>query len=173
MKENNEKIEITSDSIIKKRIDNHCDDFVIHIIYFLFELVLTFLYTFVYFNYFRQLSINEIISLNNDVSFSFINLGILINSNTQISTRLLYRKNSNNKETDFINKNKIDIKSELKVNNLILEDEDKDFLAIGFFLNGKISSDGIIEIQNEIYTFNMSKKDFKVRKEIRKKSFNI
>lgn len=174
MKENsNDKINATSDTIIIKRIDSNCNDLLTRLKHFIFEVIITVLFAKVYFNYFRQLSINEIISLNNDVSFSFINLKIKLFSTNKISTRLIYKKNSEYKETDFIYKNEIDIKSELKANNLILEDEDKDFIAIGFFLNGKNFSDGSIEIQNEIYTFNMSEKDFKAKKQIRKKRFEI
>lgn len=176
---NNDKSHI-SNQTIKNRRDAHLGGFVCHIIIFVVNFSITSIFTYFYYYYFRRLSINEIVSLNNGISFPFINLTIkFINNNFKIKTILFYKskKNSNLKPIIIENKMIKDIKSELKIPNLTLEDENE-YLIIGFSFNEKnITKEqekfSFIELENGIYTFNMSQKDFKVRKESRRKIFII
>lgn len=170
---NNEKSQSVSTGYIEKRVKAFLDDFKDHCLHFALEFLLAWFITYLYYKYFRQLSINEIISLNNDTSFPFINLKVTLTNNHTIITKMHYKKKSEIISQKFvINKTEIDVKSELNIKNLILEDEDEDELAIYFGYNEGFNEE-IIELQNEIYSFNMYENNFKVIKQTRKKKFYV
>ncbi len=172
---NNEKSQPVSSRYIEKRVKAFWDDFQDRCLHFLLESLLALAIAYLYFHYLRQLSINEIISLNNDTSFPFINLKVSLTNNHTIMTDINYIKKSEIISQKFIiNKTEIDLKSELNIKNLLLEDEDEDELTIYFGYNeGFKFNEEIIELQNEIYSFNMHENDFKVKKQTRKKKFFV
>lgn len=174
MTENNEKSQTVSIGYIKKRVSAYCDDFKDRFLHFILESIIACVITYLYYNYFRQLSINEIISFNNDISFPFINLKISLTNHHTILTKIRYinKKSKISKGTHNINKTEIDVKSELGLKTLILNDEDDDELTIYFGSNEEFTDD-FIEMHNEIYSFNMIENDFKVNKQIRKKKFYV
>ena len=170
---NNEKSQPGSSGYIEKRVKDFWDDFKDRCLHFLLESLLAFAIAYLYYRYLRQISINEIISLNNDASFPFINLKVSLTNNHTIMTKITYIKKSKIiKEKFIINKTEIDVKSELNITNLILEDEDEDELNIFFGYNEGFKEE-IIELQNEIYSFDMHENDFKVKKQTRKKKFYV
>jgi len=159
-------------STIKKKEVNYFEDIKNIFFHFGISSIITIIITIVYYNFFNSLSSNEIVSLNSDASFPFMNLKIKINYNNRVRVTIAYgNKNSQiNKKKQIINKYYIDIKKELNLGNLIIEDEDNDYLSIAFFLSGENNTYGNIELENEIY---MIENNFEVKKQIRTKKFNI
>jgi len=165
----------TNVSSINKNLGNNWEEIKTFFSHFGISLVTTIIIAFVYYNYFNSPSSNELISLNNDASFPFINLKIKINDNNQVRVVIVYEnKNSKiKKEKQIINKDYIDIKKELNIGKLMIEDEDNDYLSIYFCLSGENNTYGNIELENEIYSFSMIENNFEVKKQIRTKKFDI
>jgi len=165
----------TNVSSINKNLGNNWEEIKTFFSHFGISLVTTIIIAFVYYNYFNSPSSNELISLNNDASFPFINLKIKINDNNQVRVVIVYEnKNSKiKKEKQIINKDYIDIKKELNIGKLMIEDEDNDYLSIYFCLYGENNTYGNIELENEIYSFSMIENNFEVKKQIRTKKFDI
>jgi len=133
------------------------------------------------FKYFRKLNINEIISLNNEISFPFNGLYVNISSNSFIGMNIKYKnKNKLYSHSSLEDKQFIDVKSYLNVSEIILEDEFDDYLLF-FFVFSKSNSKNLtvedkIQIFNGIYTLNMSEgnlEDIKVNRLNRTKVFYI
>ena len=178
---NNDKSRITSSSnTIIQESKAHFNDFKSHLIIFLFYFSFTLLYTYFYFYKFSQLSINEMVSLNNGISFPFLNLtlSILLINNYNATVLLKYKGLGNYYHISKINKNKTDIniKSELNVSDITLSNE-YDYLSISFFCEEKKIDRTMfldtIFLKNEIYSFNMLGKDYNIKKINRTKYFFI
>ena len=171
----------TKTIIIQEKAKNECDNFVEKIINFFFVLIIAYFFTRIIFKNFRKLNINEIISLNNEISFPFNGLYVNISSNSYIGMVIQY----SNKKKIFRNysvadKLFIDVKSYLNVSKIILEDEFDDYLEFFFVIlksNLKyLTADDRIQIFNGIYTLNMSEgnlENIKVNRFNRTKIFYI
>ena len=114
-----------------------------------------------YIIFFGHLDINEKTYYNDDTSYPFTYLEIKIDTDYNLTTYIEYkRKNYNVTKGTFENENKIDInqiKSKLKVKELILEDEFEDYLAFFFKIKKNIKNiSASIELWNKIYTFDPS-----------------
>ena len=118
------------------------------------------------------------VSLNNEASFPFLNLSLLLVNDYNITILLMYKGLGHIKPTYKIinNKDHLNIISELNVSNITLKTED-DYLSISFFFNEKNKiyerNLNFIFLRNEIYSFNMSEKDFIITKQNRSKLYNI
>ena len=167
---------ITSTNIIKEKSKSEWEDFSTKVKNFLVVVVLSILYTYMNYEYFRKLSVSEIISLNNQISFPFKDLYINITNKYGIEgTRIIYIKKNEIVRTSFVDEQFIDVKSVLNVSEIILEHEFKDSLIFIFFIS-KLKHYGYVDIINGIYTGNMSEgnnKDIEINKFDRVKSFMI
>ena len=167
---------ITSTNIIKEKSKSEWEDFCTKLKNFLVVFALSILYTYMNYEYFRKLSVSEIISLNNQISFPFKELYINIsNKNGIIGTGIIYRKKNKNERELFVKEQHIDVKSVLNVSEIILEDESEDSLIFIFFIS-QLNKYGSVCIRNGIYTGNMSEgnnKDIKINKYYREKFFMI
>ena len=171
----------TKTIIIQEKAKTECDNFVKKIIHFCLMLIIAYFFTRIIFKNFRKLNINEIISLNNEISFPFNGLYVNISSNSYIGMVIQY----SNKKKIFRNysvadKLFIDVKSYLNVSKIILEDEFDDYLEFFFVIlksNLKyLTADDRIQIFNGIYTLNMSEgnlENIKVNRFNRTKIFYI
>ena len=167
--------------IIQEKAKTECDNFVNKIIHFCFMLFFAFINAKIIFKYFRKLNINEIISLNNEISFPFNGLYVNISSSSYIGMVIQYSNkkkiyNYSNVATQLF----IDVKKYLNVSQIILEDESDDYLDFFFVIlkpNLEYLTDkDRIEILNGIYTLNMSEgnlEDIKVTRFNRTKVFYI
>ena len=167
---------ITSTNIIKEKSKSEWEDFCTKLKNFLVVFALSILYTYMNYEYFRKLSVSEIISLNNQISFPFKELYINIsNKNGIIGTGIIYIKKNEIVRRLFVDEQFIDVKSVLNVSEIILEDESEDSLIFIFFIS-QLNKYGSVCIRNGIYTGNMSEgnnKDIKINKFYREKSFMI
>ena len=167
---------ITNTNIIKEKSKSEWEDFSTKVKNFLVVVVLSILYTYMNYEYFRKLSVSEIISLNNQISFPFKDLYINITNKYGIEgTRIIYIKKNEIVRTSFVDEQFIDVKSVLNVSEIILEHEFKDSLIFIFFIS-KLKHYGDVDIINGIYTGNMSEgnnKDIEINKFYRVKSFMI
>jgi len=84
----------STNSYIQEKAKIECDNFVKKIIHFCFMLIFAYINAKIIFKYFRKLNINEIISLNNEISFPFNGLYVNISSNSFIGMNIKY-KNKN------------------------------------------------------------------------------
>ena len=171
----------STNSDIQEKAKIECDNFVKKIIHFCFMLIFAYINAKIIFKYFRKLNINEIISLNNEISFPFNGLYVNISSNSFIGMNIKYKnKNKLYSHSSFADKQFIDVKSYLNVSEIILEDEFDDYLLF-FFVFSKSNSKNLtvedkIQIFNGIYTLNMSEgnlEDIKVNRLNRTKVFYI
>ena len=112
--------------------------------------------------YFRKLSLTEVTSYNNNISFPFENLTILIKGDFHVDVIIIYNhdKYPNYSKSIPYNKRLIDIKSELNVSELILEKEFGDYIGICFKINDNLDQikdkKGKIIIYNKVYFLNTS-----------------
>lgn len=114
----------TKTIIIQEKAKNECDNFVEKIIDFFFVLIIAYFFTRIIFKNFRKLNINEIISLNNEISFPFNGLYVNISSNSKIGMVIQYsNKKKIYRNSSVADKLFIDVKSYLNVSKIILEDE--------------------------------------------------
>ena len=129
---------INSDSptktiIIQEKAKTECDNFVKKIIHFCLMLIIAYFFTRIIFKNFRKLNINEIISLNNEISFPFNGLYVNISSNSYIGMVIQYsNKKKIYRNSSIADKLFIDVKSYLNVSKIILEDEFDDYLEFFF-----------------------------------------
>ena len=167
--------------IIQEKAKTECDNFVNKIKHFCFMLFFAFINAKIIFKYFRKLNINEIISLNNEISFPFNSLYVNISSSSYIGMVIQYSNKKKIYNYSYVAKQLfIDVKKYLNVSQIILEDESDDYLEF-FFLFKKpnlkyLTNKDRIEILNGIYTLNMSEgnlEDIKVTRFNRKKVFYI
>ena len=171
----------TKTIIIQEKAKNECDNFVEKIINFFFVLIIAYFFTRIIFKNFRKLNINEIISLNNEISFPFNGLYVNISSNYKIGMVIQYsNKKKIYRNSSVADKLFIDVKSYLNVSKIILEDEFDDYLEFFFVIlksNLKyLTADDRIQIFNGIYTLNMSEgnlENIKVNRFNRTKIFYI
>ena len=171
----------TKTIIIQEKAKNECDNFVEKIIDFFFVLIIAYFFTRIIFKNFRKLNINEIISLNNEISFPFNGLYVNISSNSFIGINIKYsNKKKIYRNYSVADKLFIDVKSYLNVSKIILEDEFDDYLEFFFVIlksNLKyLTADDRIQIFNGIYTLNMSEgnlENIKVNRFNRTKIFYI
>ena len=171
----------TKTIIIQEKAKNECDNFVEKIIDFFFVLIIAYFFARIIFKNFRKLNINEIISLNNEISFPFNGLYVNISSNYKIGMVIQYsNKKKIYRNSSVADKLFIDVKSYLNVSKIILEDEFDDYLEFFFVIlksNLKyLTADDRIQIFNGIYTLNMSEgnlENIKVNRFNRTKIFYI
>ncbi len=91
--------------------------------------------------YFRKLSLTEVTSYNNNISFPFENLTIVIKGDFDVDVIINYNRDKypNYFKSIPYNKRLIDIKSELNVSELILEKEFEDSIGIFFKINDNLT----------------------------------
>ena len=112
--------------------------------------------------HFRKSFLTEVTSYNNNISFPFENLTIVIQGNFSVSVIIHYNcdKYPNYFKIAPYNKRLIDIKSELNVSELILEKEFDDHIGIYFKINDNLDQikykKGEIIIYNKVYFLNTS-----------------
>lgn len=113
----------------------------------------------------RDILINETTSYNDDSSFPFKNLTILILGNFSVSVGIRYKHGEYNSTKTLHNQPRIEINSILNVSDLILEKEFEDALEIYFRINDDLTKiedkNGIIVIYNKIYFLNTSNYEIK------------
>ena len=119
-------------SVLEKRTKKEFKDSKNNIKKFFIELGLGLLYSIVYCKCFSKLSISETVSYINEVSFPFNELLIIVTGNYDVNARIKYH-NDTYTETIFLeNKKTINITSELKASNIILNKEFESYLSILF-----------------------------------------
>jgi len=149
-------------------------------LHFLAAFIISLIYTYIIYKFFRKLSVSEIISLNNNVSFPLKDLYIKITSKPGIiGTQIIYIKKNQKMKDVFLGKQSfINVSSALNDSEIILEDEFEDYLVFSFYGSSPAvieDSDSVVLI-NGIYTINMTEGDNKnvqINKYYRQKIFNI
>ena len=149
-------------------------------LHFLGAFIISLIYTYIIYKFLRKLSVSEIISLNNNVSFPLKDLYIAITSKPGIiRTQIIYiKKNQKMKEVFLGKQSFINVSSALNDSEIILEDEFEDYLWFAFYGSSPAvieDSDSVVLI-NGIYTINMTEGDNKnvqINKYYRQKIFNI
>ena len=149
-------------------------------LHFLGAFIISLIYTYIIYKFFRKLSVSEIISLNNKVSFPLKDLYINITSKPGIiGTLIIYIKNNQKMKQEYLYKQSfINVSSVLNDSEIILEDEFKDYLLFFFFGSSPAvieDSDSVVLI-NGIYSINMTEGDNKnvqIEQYYRRKTFNI
>ena len=91
--------------------------------------------------YFRKSFVTEVSSNNNNISFPFENLTIVIKGDFDVDVIINYNRDKypNYFKSIPYNKRLIDIKSELNVSELILEKEFEDSIGIFFKINDNLT----------------------------------
>ena len=88
-------VKSTNSDIIQEKAKTECDNFVKKIIHFCLMLIIAYFFTRIIFKNFRKLNINEIISLNNEISFPFNGLYVNISSSSYIGMVIQYSNKKN------------------------------------------------------------------------------
>ena len=153
----------TTPSERDQKIKSEFWDFIYLLLKGLIEILLCLIFAY----YFRKSFVTEVSSYNNNISFPFENLTIMIQGDFSVSVTIHY---NSDKYPNYIkvipnNHRLIDIKSELNVSKLILENEFKDSIAIFFRINDNLDQikdkKGEIIIYNKIYYLNTSNQTIK------------
>ena len=153
----------TTPSERDQKIKSEFWDFIYLFLKGLIEILLCLIFAY----YFRKSFVTEVSSYNNNISFPFENLTIMIQGDFSVSVTIHY---NSDKYPNYIkvipnNQRLIDIKSELNVSKLILENEFKDSIAIFFRINDNLDQikdkKGEIIIYNKVYYLNTSNQTIK------------
>ena len=180
-KDNISKIQKTTDTVtIENESKKEIKKLIKNSLHFFGAFIISLIYTYIIYKFFRKLSVSEIISLNNNVSFPLKDLYINITSKPGIiGTHIIYIKKNQKMKHVFLGKQSfINVSSELNDSEIILEDEFEDYLVFAFYGSSPaVIEDSIsVVLINGIYTINMTEGDNKnvqINKYYRQKIFNI
>ena len=180
-KDNISKIQIATDTvIIEKESEKEIEKLIKKSRHFFGAFIISAIYTYIIYKFFRKLSVSEIISLNNKVSFPLKDLYINITSKPGIiGTLIIYIKNNQKMKQEYLYKQSfINVSSVLNDSEIILEDEFEDYLLFVFYGSSPavIEDSDSVALINGIYSINMTEGDNKnvqIKQYYRRKIFNI